>query len=78
MGDEDRVDIRDAATGDVVEHCYGPSAEGACPYVDSDRIVPCSGHRVTGEGAGPEYWNILVPPHSQHCPQAWNLEAIGY
>ena len=75
---EARVDILDAATGDVVEHCYGPTPAGKCPYAEADGIVPCNGHRVAPHSAGPEFWNVLVPSATQHCPQAWRLDAIGY
>lgn len=73
-----RVDILDAATGDVVEYCYGPMLGGKCPYSERDGIVPCNGHRVAPHSEGPEFWNVLVPSATQHCPQAWRLDAIGY
>lgn len=76
--DETRVDVLDAATGEIVDHCDGPEPGGHCPFADLSGIVPCSGHRVAPLGAGPEYWLIFVPPGSRHCPQAWNLEAVGY
>jgi hypothetical protein len=75
---EARVDILDAVTGDVVEHCYGPMAGGRCPYPGTDGIVPCHGHRVAPLAAGPEFWKVWVPPATQHCPQAWSLDSVGY
>lgn len=75
---EARVDILDAATGEVVEHCYGPVPGGSCSRPDRDGIVLCNGRRVAARSAGPEYWHLWVLPASQHCPRAWKLEAIGY
>jgi hypothetical protein len=52
--------------------------QGGCPMAGPDGVVFCHGCRVAPSGAGPEYWNLWVPPASQHCPRAWNLEVIGY
>ena len=76
--DETRVYILSAATGEMIDHCDGPEPGGRCPYAGGDGIVPCSGCRVAPLSAGPEYWLLFVPPRSRHCPQAWNLEAVGY
>jgi hypothetical protein len=73
-----RVDILDSATGQVVDGCYGPTSAGACPRAGQNGVVPCNGQRLAPHGAGPETWLIWVPPESQHCASAWNLDAIGY
>jgi hypothetical protein len=73
-----RVDILDAETDQVVDHCYGLTARGFCPDANRDGIVPCNGRRVAPSGSGPEFWLVFVPPASRHCPLAWNLESIGY
>jgi hypothetical protein len=75
---EARVDMLDAATGEVVDHCYGPVLGGGCSRADRNGIVLCNGRRVAAPSAGPEYWLVWVPPASQHCPRAWKLDAIGY
>jgi hypothetical protein len=75
---ETRVDFLDAATGETIDHCHGPTRGGGCPYADRNGIVPCNGCRIAPMGAGPELWLVYVPPASRHCPSAWNLEAIGY
>jgi hypothetical protein len=72
------VDILDPITDEVINHCSGPTADGGCPRAGRDGVVPCNGYRVAGQGSGPEYWNLFVPPDSQHCPGAWKLEALGY
>lgn len=72
------VDIVDTLTDEVIHHCFGPGEGGGCPLADSDGIVACNGCRVQAPSAGPEYWNLWVPPASQHCPRAWNLEVVGY
>jgi hypothetical protein len=73
-----RVDIMDASTGQVVDGCYGPALGGTCPRAGRSGIVPCNGRRVAPHGHGPETWLVWVPPTTQHCPSAWNLDAIGY
>jgi len=75
---ETRVDILNSATGEIVGHCDGPTPTGACPYAEPDGTVPCHGSRIAPMSAGAEYWHILVPPESRHCPQAWNLGAVTY
>ena len=78
MEQADEFDILDATTNEVISHCFGPTAQGRCPLASRNGIVFCHGCRVAGAGTGPEYWNLWVPPDSQHCPQAWNLESLGY
>jgi hypothetical protein len=78
MYDAGVVDILDPVTSEVISHCSGPTAEGGCPRAGRDGVVLCHGCRVAGQGSGPEYWNLFVPPDSQHCPGAWRLEALGY
>lgn len=75
---ETRVDILDAASGEIIDYCNGPLPEGSCPYAERDGTVPCSGRRIAPMDSGPEWWLIYVPPASRHCPQAWNLESVGY
>lgn len=72
------VDILDPTTNEVIKHCFGPTGLGGCPLVGQDGIVFCHGCRIEAPSAGPEYWNLLVSPTSQQCPQAWNLESVGY
>ena len=72
------MDILDTTTNEVISHCSGPTAQGDCPLASPDGIVLCNGCRVAGPGAGPEYFNLWVPPDSRHCPRAWNLESLGY
>ena len=78
MDKPDVVDIVDPITKEVINHCYGPTADGGCPRAGADGVVLCQGCRVCGPGAGPEYRNLWVPPESRHCPRAWKLEALGY
>jgi hypothetical protein len=72
------VDILDPITDEVINHCYGPTTEGGCPLAGRDGIVACHGCRIAAPSGGPEYWNLWVPPTSQNCPRAWNLEVVGY
>jgi hypothetical protein len=72
------VDMLDAATGEVVDHCYGPVLGGDCSRADRNGIVLCNGRRIAAPSAGPEHWLVWVPPASRHCPRAWKLDAIGY
>jgi hypothetical protein len=74
---EDRVDILDDVTHEVVDECYGPTATGCCPRTRPDGVVCCAGRRIAPTGAGPEYWMMWVPPGSRHCPLAWDLEYVG-
>jgi hypothetical protein len=74
---EDRVDILDAITSELVDECYGPTATGRCPRTRPDGAVGCAGCRIAPTGAGPEYWMMWVPPASRHCPLAWDLEYVG-
>jgi hypothetical protein len=75
---EAQVDMLDAATGEVVDHCFGPVLGGGCSRADRHGIVLCNGRRIAPPSAGPEYWLVWVPPASRHCPRAWGLDAIGY
>jgi hypothetical protein len=72
------VDILDPITDEVISHCYGPTTQGGCPMAGLDGIVACHGCRIAAASAGPEYWYLFVPPSSQSCPRAWNLEVVGY
>jgi hypothetical protein len=74
---EDRVNILDDVTHEVVDECYGPTATGCCPRTHPDGVVCCAGRRIAPTGAGPEYWMMWVPPGSPHCPLAWDLEYVG-
>ena len=78
MNEDDVVDIVDPTTNEVVSHCFGPTAEGVCPSADRNGTVHCHGCRIEPHNAGPEYWDLWVPPASQQCPRAWNLESLGY
>lgn len=78
MNEASVVDILDPITNEVINHCFGPTADGGCPSAGRDGIVRCNGCLVAGPSAGPEYWNVWVPPATQHCPRAWKLEALGY
>jgi hypothetical protein len=70
-----RVDILDASTGEVVDHCYGPTLAGLCPRLDQEGIPPCSGRCIVPLGAGPESWLRWVQPTTRHCPLSWNDDA---
>lgn len=78
MYDPDEVDIVDPVTDEVVTHCHGPAVDGSCPGAGPNGIVLCQGCRLKALNAGPEYWNLMVPPESRQCPRTWNLDAIGY
>jgi hypothetical protein len=78
MYEDGVVDILNPITDEVINHCYGPTVQGGCPMARPDGVVFCHACRVAPSGAGPEYWNLWVPPASQHCPRAWNLEVVGY
>lgn len=70
----DRVDMIDVTTDEVVDFCRGPSLGGLCPHPESDGTVPCAGRRVASEGMGPEHWMVWVPERTAHCPLGWNLD----
>jgi hypothetical protein len=74
---EDRVDILDETTREIVGHCYGPTAVGDCPGADADAVVACAGCRIAPTGGGAGYWLLWVPPGSRQCPLAWDLEYVG-
>lgn len=78
MYDSSVTDILDPINDEVVGQCCGPTTEGVCPAADPSGSVLCHGCKVAGTNAGPEYWQLWVPPFSQHCPRAWNLKAVGY
>ncbi len=75
---DNRVDILDDTTVEVLDQCYGPRADGRCPRAGWNGAVACAGRRIAPTEAGAEYWLMWVPPGSQHCPLAWNLESVGY
>jgi hypothetical protein len=68
---EARVDILDATTREVVDHCYGPTLGGTCPRAGQAGIVFCHGRRIASLGDGPERWLLRVAPTSRQCPLAW-------
>ena len=72
---DERVDILDERTGEVVGECHGPTTDGTCPYSTPSGVVGCEGRRIAPTEAGSEYWMLWVPPNSRHCPLAWNLAA---
>lgn len=72
---ENRVDIFDSRTREVVGHCSGPTWAGTCPLVDRYGVVPCAGHSISPLGAGPERWFIHVAPGARRCPLVWTDEA---
>jgi hypothetical protein len=74
--DDDGIDILDDRTLEVVDHCDGPVA-GICSRVRANGVVACAGRRIRPGDAAPEYMLLQVPAGSQHCPLAWNLEAMG-
>ena len=78
MNEAGLVDILDPTTNEVINHCFGPTSDGGCPLAGRDGSVLCNGCRIAAPTAGPEYWDLWVPPASQHCPRAWNLDVIGY
>lgn len=59
--DETRVDILDAASGVIMDHCNGPTPGGSCPYAERDATVPCNRRRIAPMGSGPEWWLVYVP-----------------
>jgi hypothetical protein len=69
-----RVDILDASTGEVVDHCYGPTVAASCPCLDQEGVPPCAGHRIVALGSGPESWGRWIPITARHCPLSWNQE----
>ncbi|HEX6077631.1 MAG TPA: hypothetical protein VFZ32_20535 [Micromonosporaceae bacterium] len=70
------VDIRDRTTGEVVDHCKGPTEAGACPRASKDGVVACANRLVAPSDAGPQHWPLWVPPKSRHCVLPWNLQAM--
>jgi hypothetical protein len=78
MDDIGMVDILDPITNTVVSYCVGPNAEGRCPMASPDGIVLCHGCRLESTNAGPEYWDLWVPPTCTVCPTAWHLDEVGY
>jgi hypothetical protein len=68
---EARVDILDATTREVVDHCHGPTLGGACPRTGESGVVFCHGRRIVPLGQGPERWLLRVAPTSRQCPLAW-------
>ena len=73
--DDDGIDRRDR-TLRIVELCDGPVV-GVSSRRRADGSVACAGHRIRPADAAPEYMLLQVPLGSQHCPLAWNLEAMG-
>ena len=47
------VDILDSVTGEVINHCYGPTAVGGCPMTDQNGLVACHGCRIAAQDSGP-------------------------
>lgn len=70
---ENRVDILDSRTRQVIGHCTGPTWAGTCPKVDAHHdVVPCAGHSISPLGAGPERWFVHVAPGARRCPLVWS------
>jgi hypothetical protein len=75
---EEGIDILDYTTLEVVDHCDGPLPGWVCPRADRAGVIPCAGHRISPADAAPVYSLMWVPPGSQQCPLAYNLEVAGY
>jgi hypothetical protein len=71
----DWVDILDPGTRDALDHCHGPDPTGACSRPADDGVVGCAGCCIAAAAAGPEYWLLLVPLGTRHCPLSRSLEA---
>ena len=69
---EARVDMLDAATGEVVDHCYGPVLGGGCSRADRDGIVLCNGRRIAPPSAGPETLRPTMRSSSTVCGASTN------
>lgn len=67
---EARVDILDAETRTVVDHCYGPTLAGGCARADQDGIVACRDRLIVPLGEGPDRWMLRIPPTARRCPLA--------
>jgi hypothetical protein len=74
---EARVDILDDVTGEVVDHCFGPTLGGTCPRADEVGVVACQGRRIVPLSRGPECWLLKVPAGSRRCPLGWNADAAA-
>lgn len=67
---EARVDIMDADTRRVVDHCYGPTLGGRCPRAAENGIVACHGRLIVPLGEEPDRWLLRVSPTARECPLA--------
>lgn len=59
----------DPATGQLLNECNGPTADGRCPVADRPPYI-CAGLRLIGVGGAlsQEVWLTVVRMESGRCP----------
>lgn len=59
--------MRDPDTGDEVDRCAGPKADGSCPRVAVGEVLPCAGCILEPRGADLDE-GYPVTAHMTMCP----------
>jgi hypothetical protein len=60
--------ILDEATGEEVQRCTGPAADGSCPRVEIGDILPCAGQALIPAGAAHGAQPYAVSGLATLCP----------
>ena len=65
---EQTLRILDVDSGEEVQRCRGPAADGSCPRVVMGAILPCAGHALASETSAPGSQPYAVAGTATLCP----------
>lgn len=65
---EQTLRILDAESGEEVQRCTGPAADGSCPRVALGDILPCAGHALAPATSPPSSQPYAVAGTATLCP----------
>ncbi len=68
MSGENVLRIVDETTGQEIERCAGPSADGSCPRVTIGDVLPCAGHVLVPAAVGDQAVPYAVSGEATLCP----------
>ena len=60
--------ILDVDSGEEVQRCAGPAADGSCPRIAIGDLLPCAGHALAPETTAPGSQPYPVAGTATLCP----------
>ena len=65
---EQTLRILDVESGDEVQRCTGPAADGSCPRVAMGDVLPCAGYALAPEASARGSQPYAVAGTATLCP----------